>query len=209
LAGSTRNVSREPRPPAIAKALVSRLTPQTHRSCLLGDLAEGYAHRLSRSEADARTWYWRQALRSMPPLAGLRLRSEGARSVGLILLVTAIAWLMMDCWDIYVARQSAGFLASRPDAPDLIVVRTVYFVVQAIGFALAGAGIARFAFRRKWLLGRNLLYGIGPTAGVLLVAALIGALNTEQYLYFAWRAGLAVAALIGGAYLMYGAIHKT
>ena len=196
-------------PPAIAQALVSRLTPQTHRSYLLGDLAEGYAERLSQSEADARSWYWRQALRSMPSLAGLRLRSEKARTVGFMVLVTVAAWLMIEFWEIYVARQSASFLASRPDAPDLFVVRIVYFLVQALGFAIAGAGIARFAFRREWLFGRNLLYGIGPIAGSLLVASVIAAVSTQQYLYCAWRAGLAVAALVGGAYLMHGVSRKT
>lgn len=209
MAGSSRNLKMRSGPPVIAQALVSRLTPRTHRSCLLGDLAEGYSHRLSQSEAEARAWYWRQALRSMPSLAGLRLRSEGARSIGLILMATMAAWLMIEFWEIYVARQSAGFLASRPDAPDLMIIRIVYFSLQAIGFALAGAGIARFTFRRDWLLGRNLLYGIGPIAGTLLAASLVGAATTQQYLYFAWRAGLAVAALVGGACLVYRVSRRT
>ncbi|MEM8815870.1 MAG: hypothetical protein AAGE85_08585 [Pseudomonadota bacterium] len=203
MAPDTRNLRPRSAPPAIAEALVSRLTPQPHRSYLLGDLAEGYALQLRQSEAEARSWYWRQTLRSMPFLTGLRLRSDGARTLGLVLAVSAAAWVMMDFWELYVARQSASFLASQPDAPSMIVVRSIYFLVQTIGFALAGAGIAKLAFRRQWQFGKNLVYFLGPTLCALVVAAAVAASATQQFGYIALRIGLAAIALTGGAYLAH------
>ena len=63
-----------PQPPPLARWLVSRAAPADDRADVLHDLAEGFAERAATSgAAAARSWYWRQTLRSAPPLVRRRL----------------------------------------------------------------------------------------------------------------------------------------
>ena len=61
-------------PPVLARWLVSWAAPAGDRADVLHDLAEGFAERAETGRAvTARAWYWRQTLRSAPPLLGRRL----------------------------------------------------------------------------------------------------------------------------------------
>ena len=65
-----------PRPPRWAERLLSLVIPWQYRDETLGDLAEGFERR-SANRAEARAWYRRQVLRSLP--AALRLRHRTRR----------------------------------------------------------------------------------------------------------------------------------
>lgn len=81
-----------PRPPAVARWILERLSPAHDRPFVLSDLAEEFE---ARAEAEglrkARRWYRAQVLRSVPPTIARRLREarpfsgarEGARLFGL------------------------------------------------------------------------------------------------------------------------------
>ncbi|MEM1093633.1 MAG: ABC transporter permease [Bacteroidota bacterium] len=57
------------RPPRLATWLLSHFRPRGDLDLLLGDLHEEYADMLERSgRTEARRWYWRQTLRSLPNL---------------------------------------------------------------------------------------------------------------------------------------------
>src|SRR6187551_2471186 len=61
-------------PPVLARWLVSWAAPAGDRGDVLHDLAEGFAERTATAgTAAGRAWYWRQALRSAPPLLRRRL----------------------------------------------------------------------------------------------------------------------------------------
>ena len=67
-------------PPRLARALLRRLLPDTHRDVILADLDEEFQQHIApkRSVLGARWWYWRQAVASAP--FALRLRKR--RGVG-------------------------------------------------------------------------------------------------------------------------------
>ena len=65
------------RPPAIGRWLVSIATERQERAFLVDDLDELYAARRDRrSRLHADVWYWKQVLRSIPPLLARRVRRE-------------------------------------------------------------------------------------------------------------------------------------
>ena len=190
------------RPPRLAEALLHALLPSDDRDEVLGDLAEEFSERVMASATQARLWYWRQALRSLPPLALLRLRSDGGRTAGLVVGTCLLGWALTSVWDLYVARQSAYILAAQPNAPSLIVVRVVYFLVLTAGFALVGGAIAQLIFRSRWPFLRNGLVFLGPLSAVVVIVSAMAAVTTQLYVYSAFRATLAVAALASGAYVV-------
>src|SRR5262245_33595107 len=56
--------ARKPRSPRLAEWLLHRVVPQDARDAAIGDLNEEFAERVvnTRSRAEARGWYWRQAI---------------------------------------------------------------------------------------------------------------------------------------------------
>jgi hypothetical protein len=62
-------------PPRIAAWLVTLFTPAEQAESILGDLLEEYSHVLSKSGvAFARSWYWRQTVKTIAHLAGAGFR---------------------------------------------------------------------------------------------------------------------------------------
>jgi len=67
------------RPPAIARWLVSMAAEKSERAFVAADLDELYAVRREKStRVEADLWYWKQVLRSIPPLVARRLQSGRA-----------------------------------------------------------------------------------------------------------------------------------
>lgn len=64
------------RPPALAQALLRHLADPVRRDAMLGDLDEEFHDHVvpERGLRQARLWYWRQALKSLPPSLAQRLR---------------------------------------------------------------------------------------------------------------------------------------
>jgi hypothetical protein len=71
----------------LASSALALLTPETQREEILGDLAEEFALRSKSSSTSAATgWYYRQIVRSLPPLAWARI----AKGTWLATLGTAL-----------------------------------------------------------------------------------------------------------------------
>ena len=64
-------------PPRVPRALVRWLAGRDDRAVIVGDLDEGFAQRAQASRAGAVTWYWSQALASIPGAVRLRWRRAG------------------------------------------------------------------------------------------------------------------------------------
>lgn len=84
------------RPPRVAETILSRLLPERDRGPILGDLAEEYTRRSQTNGAKAaRSWYWRQFVRSILPAMRRRLRprTKGAGERKSIVSRTGFSWL--------------------------------------------------------------------------------------------------------------------
>ena len=60
-------------PPRLPRRLLRAAAPAVDRAVILGDLDEEFRARAAQSAAQARAWYWRQALASIPSALGLRV----------------------------------------------------------------------------------------------------------------------------------------
>lgn len=191
------------RPPALPQTILSWIALPADRQVLLGDLHEEFASRTHRrSGRGARAWYWRQAALSMPYLLLQRLRAEGVRKMGITIFTTLAALAMIVAWDIWVARASVQYVASRADTPSLLVVRSLYFTIQMFGVALAGAAVAVLTFTRTRRFALNALYCLGPVIAALMLVSLFNLLAAEGGYpmgYLLIRLGLSIPALLLGA----------
>ncbi|GMV04020.1 MAG: hypothetical protein AMXMBFR53_03010 [Gemmatimonadota bacterium] len=71
---------RGPEPPALARLLLALSAEAGSREAQLGDAHEEFEERAARSVAEARRWYWRQALGSVAPNVGHRARRRTTRT---------------------------------------------------------------------------------------------------------------------------------
>ena len=196
-------------PPKLARTIVSHLAPRSLSDALLGDLDEGFRQHVEISKTAARQWYWHQALKSAPALAGMQLRSQNAKTVWLIMICTLAGLALLSFWDLNIARRSAYILSAQPDAPGLIFIRAIYFLIQTIGFSICGAGITRLAFRSDWRFQTNCLVCLGPIMIWLVASGVHAAMNNQPVIYHLLRSALAIAGLLGGAYLADRSRRKT
>ncbi len=73
---------RTPRPPRLARWILTWMLPREYREVVLGDLAEAFDERCRerRIVAFARAWYWRQVLH--PDVLRLRGEARAERTQG-------------------------------------------------------------------------------------------------------------------------------
>ncbi len=187
-------------PPPLAMRLLEWVTPQPLRAAILGDLAEEFASRQQQSFHAADRWYWRQALRSLTALTLLRIRTQSMPVVLSVIVTTLLGVLVATAWDVLVARQSAAALAAIDSAPNLVVIRTLYFVLMATGAGLIGALTARWVFRRHWSFHRNGLVFLGPLMLALVVLAWVATLTHQLIGYAILKTTLVLLAMVICAY---------
>ena len=120
-----------PTPPRLAGRILGLMISLHDRDAVLGDLDEEFAIRLRLgSRGSAQTWYWKQTLRSLPPVLRSRARREGwartfAIALGIYFLVGPIEFLL-----------GAGLaLVISPSDPQADVVE---MLVGLLTLALAG-----------------------------------------------------------------------
>lgn len=80
-----------PKPPRTAVWLIEFFVPPATAEPALGDLAEEFATRAGRSEPQARRWYWRQAVLTIPHLIWTSVRQAPWSSAVFVLLALALA----------------------------------------------------------------------------------------------------------------------
>ena len=189
-------------PPPAAAAIVGWMTPTSVRGALLGDLAEEFGRKAMTSSGGARLWYWKQVIRSTLPLVLFQLRILGLQTLGLAIGMSLAGWVLIGYWDVYVSRQSASLIASQSTAPNILIVRTVYFVVQSVGLMSTGGIIAALTFRDGWRFIPNSIVFLGPISLALLVSGGMTAVSTHLYLYAGFRVAVALFSLVLGAFFV-------
>lgn len=195
---------KSPSPPALARIALSACTQTEYREDILGDLQEEYVSLQSRSRRHADRWYWNQVVRSVPGLVLRRLQCIGAWRIGLLFISYILALLVINLWDVQVARKAAYFLAKQPDGPSLSIIRTLYFLVFTVGAGLAGALAAALGFKREKSFRSNALLTLGPVFLVLtcvMAANLMASGRQDLFSYLIIRSLLLATMLLLGAYL--------
>jgi hypothetical protein len=80
-----------PKPPRTAAWLIELFVPPAAAEPAVGDLAEEFAARAGRSEPQARRWYWRQAMLTIPHLMWASVRLAPWSTAAFVLLALALA----------------------------------------------------------------------------------------------------------------------
>ena len=80
-----------PKPPRTAVWLIEFFVPPATAEPAVGDLAEEFAARASRSGSKARLWYWRQAVLTIPHLMWVSVRAAPWSTAAFVLLALALA----------------------------------------------------------------------------------------------------------------------
>ena len=191
--------------PALAQFVLKAILPHEMAECVLGDFEEAYRAKEIRKPVSARLWYWRQVLISTSPFLQMRIQTAGPVRIGLLALTALLGYLAIIGWDIYIARGGARFVATQPDAPELLVVRSIYYALYFLGVAVAGALAAGLAFRKHRGFWTNALSGTGPIAIILLflfMSRVIGGSTDGLLTYLTMRTAIALPALLSGAFLV-------
>ncbi len=140
-------------PPIVPRALVTAATPPIDHDSVIGDLHEEYLDRLrSHGRPLADSWYWSQALRSLPALLSYSRsrRSLGARlgtvvTVAVLLLtmlaVNEFAVNVMCSFsnDICTARKLPFYLVGWTDAAVFGAVLVAIVRSQGVRLAIISA----------------------------------------------------------------------
>jgi hypothetical protein len=108
-------------PPRAAAWLLRLFAPENHAAAIAGDLSEEFSTIASeRGTSHARTWYWRQTVRSIAHLAGAQFRQEPrAIAVGAIgtllmlqcgqLMLETAARLLLERYEVYAWISASRF----------------------------------------------------------------------------------------------------
>lgn len=187
-------------PPRIAVWLVNQFTPVEETESILGDLLEEFSHLASKSGvAVARSWYWRQTVKTIVHLAGTGFRvapwSTTAAILGGWLLLRFVSGLpdqvLSAVTDRYLTYWSTHFKIYMFWATDGMLIG------HLIGSMLVGCVVALAAKGREMVATTTL----GLIQGALLGAALLwvaghGPMDTGWML---WSCARPFAIVVGGA----------
>jgi hypothetical protein len=185
-------------PPRIAEKLLTWIIHPDDREAILGDMAEECI-------AKGTFWYWQQAFRSLPMIIAKRLESVSIKRTASIGVLTLIALVAIFIWDVFVARNTARYIAGQDYAPALLVIRMIYFIVQLIGVGIIGGLVSKVSFRKEQSFTSNALTTLSPIIIALLGMTVFTIINLEEggpVTYHLLRAGLSVPALLLGAFLL-------
>ena len=118
-------------PPRLAARLVALLSPAEDRPYLLSDFEEEFEQRAKTAGVSAaRAWYWRELLRSAPPLAARRARLARARSA-----LDRSKWWKEALGDVRYALR----LSKRSPLAPLAIVTTMTLGIAATAAVFAAA----------------------------------------------------------------------
>ena len=176
-----------PPPPRLATMLLAAVLSERDRDAVIGDLTEEYAaHAGRRTRQAACLWYWRQVVRSMPPL--LRSSARRGRWVSTLGLASGL----------YILAGAFEFLAYaallRLLAPDARMEHTLSLIVGLVSLA-AGGSLA------NWMRpGTAKVLAVLVIAGVALLMATVPD-SVPLWYQLAFLAGGPVVSLAGGSFI--------
>lgn len=191
-------------PPKAAEFLLKLSVSEQDRDAIIGDLNEAYAEKSEASESGARSWYWKQAVTSLPFLLWRRASGSSLFPIAAILFVTAFAFAFVAIWDVHAARRLARFVNIRAADVPLEHIRLIYFGAYMLGAAIAGGIIASTIFTRRRTFIVNTALFLGPIMAVIFTDSLIRFWFSDSpsaASYFWQRVGMAFPALICGAFI--------
>jgi hypothetical protein len=187
-------------PPRIALWLVSQFTPAEESESIQGDLFEEFSQLASKSGvAVARSWYWRQTVKTIVHLAGSSIRmapwSTTVGIVGGLLLLRFVSGLpdkaLSAVTDRYLAYWSIHFKAYMFWATDGMLLG------HLLGSMLVGCVAALAAKGREMVAATTLSLIHGAMIGASLVwAAWHGPMDVAWML---WSCADPLAIVVGGA----------
>lgn len=188
-------------PPPIAVWLIRLFALADDKESILGDLVEEFSLLASKSEAStARSWYWRQTIKTVPRLAGFAFRTAPWMIVsavvgGLVLRFIAgrlmyVTFAMLHRYGVFFAQHHVtGYL--------------LYNVELLLRFLLIGLSVALVAREREMVATATVALTFGASA---VVGSTSGAITYGIDPIF-WRlAGYLVDLLV---IVVAGAIVRT
>ena len=187
------------RPPRIATWLVNLFTPAEEAESILGDLLEEYSHLASKSGvAGARSWYWRQAAKTIAHLCGNGFRaapwSTAAAVVGGFLLHRFVSGLpdkiLSAVTDRYLAFWSTHFRA-------YIWMLKGMPIEHLVGSMFVGCVVALAAKGREMVATMTLALFLCALIGA--AAVWVAAHRPMDVAWLLWSCADPVAIVVGGA----------
>ena len=191
--------SKTPRPPGLATRLLVLSVARAERPFVLGDLEEEFVG-LARTRgcAEAKRWYWSQALRSAGVLFLARLTSAPeARAAGAVIAgcVAAIAAaICLGC--------GLGFVLGTPVEPTLAMVAVVVMTCALVSSTCGGCALTWVAGEQpRWTRALVGLFVLAPdivqAARHLAAEALLWALLPLGLAILATCVGLTLGSHLG------------
>lgn len=168
-------------PPRTAELVLESLGASAQfRDPLLGDLAEGFAHRVEREGVGpARRWYYREALRTAPHMLREGLGQLHTRDVRHIAGVVFAAYCLVLMLGFLASMVAGAILATWDIAPTRFARHDdpFFYLGYALGFALTmlGGVIAAWLDERTPLLSALALGTMWAGLGIASMALVNGA----------------------------------
>jgi hypothetical protein len=191
-----------PQPPRIAVWLLNLFALAAEAESILGDLLEEFSLLASKSGvATARSWYWRQTLRTIPQLAGVGFRTApwmtAAAVVGGFLLRRLVGHLAESAIFAVVERFLAFF--EHHFSTYMFFASTGIDIGQIITFLFIGFVVAFAAREREMVatMALGLIYGAMAVVGSVYVVTRTG--DTASLWRLTWFFADAFAIVIAGA----------
>ena len=148
----------DPEPSLLPKPiqyLLGWLAGPENREFVLGDLEEEFLAQPGGSGNRPKLWLWREAAKAAPGLMLVRLRAIDIQSIGLTVLLTFAAYLLLILWGAYVTRPiMIGLREIFPESQSIDYMFW-YLPVRFAGIFLVGTIIAFLSFRKRGSFRQN------------------------------------------------------
>ncbi len=188
--------------PVLVRALIGWLAGPRLNENVLGDLQEEFAKRSG--ETGASIWVWKEVLRAVPGLIVLRARSLNFRTIGLTLLATVAAHILLLAWGLYVVRPAMiGMRDIYADGPTIEYVLW-YLPFRIAGILLVGTVVAYLTFRSESSFSRNFTGKLAPLMLVLILPQIWLMFAADEHMFLmgsVLRILTDIVALFGAAFL--------
>ena len=188
----------------LAVGLMNCLTTPDIHDAILGDLQEELTLQQFQTHTEAKQWLWGQVLRSAPHLTRLRFRQTRPTRFLLLLITYFGLFLGLALWDTGVSRTIIGTFAASDNPPNLIMLRTGYFCLFALGCLIVGALAAPIGFKADRSFAYNVALCFVPVFLILNLSTFLTILSAgrfEAIPYIATRALIMAVTLALGAHL--------
>ena len=187
-------------PPRIATWLVNLFTPAEEGESIRGDLLEEFSHLASKSGvAFARSWYWRQTVKTIAHLVG-----AGFRAAPWSTTTAVVGGYLLLPFGFRLEERAIFSVLERYQVPDLHFGAYVFFATDGLNIGhvilsmIVGCIVALAAKGREMVATTMLSLVLCAMAGA---AVLVSVARGQDFLLWMlpWQFACWVAIVIGGA----------